>query len=147
MLSQISNIFNTLKALDIYQAYPNKKQSKKKKKNPLPPHRMWETPFPSHAQMCLVFPPSSNLNLSNLLLCFIFLGVKMESWDWELEELFDLEMVFLIQFFQSRTPTHIFFLKWLMQYQQRAYFMCSTVQGNLYCILKEGKSWWWHFFF
>ena len=64
---------------------------------------------------------------------FIFLdivGVKMESWGWELEELYDKEKVFLIQLLQNRVHIQIFFLQWLMQYPPKACFMSSTVQGK-----------------
>jgi len=59
-----------------------------------------------------------------------FVGVKMVNWDWESEELFDLEMIFLNQLLVARTATPMSFLPWQMQYPPKASFMFSTVQGT-----------------
>ncbi|XLU34435.1 hypothetical protein S245_070501 [Arachis hypogaea] len=59
----------------------------------------------------------------------------MENRDWESEELFDQEMVFLSLLLVTKVVIPISFLLWLMLYQQKACFMFSTVQGQLMQIL------------
>lgn len=61
----------------------------------------------------------------------MFVGVKMESLGWALEELFGLEMAFLIQLLATRILILVLFPLLLMQYPPRACSMYSTVRGTI----------------